>query len=69
MGGPVDRVANAAQDVKPLRIALSVLAAPFYALGLVVGLVVVVGAWVVAAVQVGFTDARGLGSSTDDEAR
>lgn len=58
MSNPVDRVAAAAQTVKPLRLLLSLLAFPFYLLGLVAGLVVVVAVWVVAAVQVGFTDVR-----------
>jgi hypothetical protein len=59
MAGPVDRVAAAAQEIKPLRLLLSVLAFPFYLLGLVAGFVVVVFVWVAAAVQVGFADARG----------
>ena len=58
MSNPVDRVAVAAQTVKPLRIILSVLAFPFYVLGLLAGLVVVLFMWVVAAVQVGFSDVR-----------
>lgn len=58
MSNPVDRVAAAAQTVKPLRILLSVLAFPFYVLGLLAGLVVVLFMWVVAAVQVGFSDVR-----------
>lgn len=56
MTNPVDRVAAAAQTVKPLRIILSVLAFPFYLLGLLAGLIVVLFMWVVAAVQVGFSD-------------
>lgn len=58
MSNPVDRVAAAAQNVKPLRLFLSVLAFPFYLLGLLAGFVVVVAMWIVAAAQVGFTDAR-----------
>lgn len=54
----VDRVATAAQTVKPLRLALSVLAFPFYLLGAVAGLVAVVVVWVIAAVQVGYVDVR-----------
>lgn len=58
MPNAVDRVAAAAQDVKPLRLLLSVVAFPFYLLGLVAGLVVVVFVWIAAAVQVGFADVR-----------
>lgn len=58
MSNPVDRVAAAAQTVKPLRLLLSVLAFPFYLLGLLAGLVVVVAMWFVAAAQVGFSDVR-----------
>ena len=58
MSNPVDRVAAAAQNVKPLRLVLSVLAFPFYLLGLLAGFVVVVVMWIVAAAQVGFSDAR-----------
>lgn len=58
MSNPVDRVAAAAQTVKPLRLVLSVLAFPFYLLGLLAGLVVVTVMWIVAAAQVGFADVR-----------
>ena len=58
MSNPVDRVAAAAQNVKLLRLVLSVLAFPFYLLGLLAGFVVVVVMWIVAAAQVGFSDAR-----------
>lgn len=58
MSNPVDRVAAAAQNVKPLRLVLSVLAFPFYLLGLLAGFVVVVVMWIVAAAQVGFSDVR-----------
>lgn len=54
----VDRVGVQAQQIRPLRAVLSVLAAPFYAVGFLVGLVVVVAVWVWAAAQVGFGDAR-----------
>lgn len=57
MPNAVDRVAEAAQSVKPLRLFLTVLAFPFYVVGFVAGLVVVAGTWVVAAAQVGFADA------------
>lgn len=58
MSNPVDRVAAAAQTVKPLRLLLSLLAFPFYLLGLLAGLVVVVAMWFVAAAQVGYVDVR-----------
>lgn len=57
----VDRVAVQAQQVRPVRVLLSILAAPFYALGFVVALVVVVAAWFWAAAQVGWADARQRG--------
>lgn len=53
-----DRIAAKAVDVRPLRVLLSVLAAPFYALGFVVGVLLVAGAWCYAAVGVGVSDAR-----------
>lgn len=53
-----DRIATKAAEVRPLRVLLSVLAAPFYVLGVVAGLLLVVGAWCYAAVLVGVADAR-----------
>lgn len=53
-----DRIAARVASEKPLRILLSVLAAPFYALGWLVGLAVVVLMWFWAAAGVGFSDAR-----------
>lgn len=58
LANPVDRVAVAALEIKPLRILLSLVAAPFYALGFLIGLVLVALTWVYAAVQVGVADAR-----------
>lgn len=58
MVNPIDRVADAAQHVRLLRVLLSAIAAPFYGLGFVIGLLVVATTWVVAAVQVGVADAR-----------
>lgn len=57
-----ERIAARVANEKPLRILLSVLAAPFYALGWVLGLAVVVLMWFWAAAGVGFADAR----STND---
>jgi len=54
----LDRVAVQAQALQPLRIFLSVLSAPFYAAGWVLGMVWVVLAFAYAAVLVGVTDAR-----------
>lgn len=65
MAGPVDRVAVAAQNVKPLRVLLSALAAPLYVLGLLAGLVVVIFMWMIAAVQVGYTDVRHRDDATE----
>ncbi len=62
MASAVDRVAAAAQEVKPLRIVLSVLAFPFYVLGFVAALLWVAVLWVAAAAQVGFADARNRGT-------
>ena len=59
MATHVDRIAAAALTMKPLRLLLSILAFPFYALGWLVGLLLVAATWVVAAVQVGVSDARG----------
>lgn len=64
MPNAVDRVAEAANHVKLLRLVLSLLALPFYCLGWLVGLVVVALRWIVAAVQVGMADAQ----RRDDEA-
>jgi len=53
-----DRVAERAATVKPARVALSVLASPFYVLGLLVGVAWLLFAWAYAAVLVGVADAR-----------
>lgn len=58
MSSPVDRVAAAAQEIKPLRVLLSVIASPFYVVGFLVGLLIVAFMWAYAAVQVGVADAR-----------
>lgn len=54
----IDRVQAQAAQLQPLKILLSVLAAPFYVLGWVFGVVWVVLSWSLAAVLVGVTDAR-----------
>ena len=53
-----DRVAAEAMSVRPVRALLTVLAAPFYVLGLLVGLVVVVALFAAGAVRVGIADVR-----------
>lgn len=67
MTNPVDRVAVAAATVRPLRLLLSLLAAPFYGLGFLIGLLVVAFTWLVAAVQVGIADARRPDAAPIDE--
>jgi hypothetical protein len=56
----VERVNARVVDVRIGRALLSVLAAPFYVVGFLVGLVLVAVVWCWAAVQVGAGDARGL---------
>lgn len=53
-----ERIAAKAAEVRPLRILLSLFALPFYALGLLAGVVLLVGSWCYAAVLVGVSDAR-----------
>lgn len=53
-----DRIAYQAQQFRPLRALLTILAAPFYAVGLLVGFVWVAVAWCGAAVLVGVRDVR-----------
>ena len=52
------RVAAQAASIRPLRAALTVLAVPFYLLGLFVGLVFVAVLWAAGAVKLGLVDAR-----------
>ena len=59
----IDRVQAQADDIQWIKILLSVLAAPFYAIGYVLGFTLVVCSWVAAAVMVGVTDARKRGSA------
>lgn len=54
----VDRVASEALALRPLKMLATVLAIPFYVLGLLLGLLVVVAAFAVGAVRVGIADAR-----------
>lgn len=55
------RVAARAADIQPVRVLLSVLAAPFYLLGLFVGVLIVAFAWCWAAVAVGIGDVKARG--------
>ncbi len=52
------RVHEQALTVRPLRLMLTVLAFPFYVVGLLVGLVVVVVLYAFAAVKTGVMDVR-----------
>lgn len=52
------RVAARAVEIQPARVALTILAAPFYALGFLVGLLWVAIAWSCAAVALGVADVR-----------
>jgi ABC-type sulfate transport system permease subunit len=54
----VDRVAEQALKIKPVKLLLSLLALPFYVLGLVAGLVVVVFVFAYAGVKTGVRDVR-----------
>lgn len=52
------RVAAQAITVKPLKVLLTVLALPFYVLGLVLGFALVAVSFAVSAARVGMADAR-----------
>lgn len=53
-----ERVAARAVEINVARVALSVLAFPFYLLGVLLGLLLVCGSWVLSAAQLGVEDAR-----------
>lgn len=59
----IDRIDEEARGLDPHKVALSILAAPFFALGIVVGLLVrsawLVIAWLWVAGQAGYRMARG----------
>jgi hypothetical protein len=59
-----ERVAVTAAEVRPLRVVLTVLAAPVWMVGFVVGLLWVAALWLFAAAAVGFGDARRSGGSS-----
>lgn len=58
MSSYVQRVGDKAQQIQPVRILLAALASPLYAVGWVVGMIVVAFLWLFAAAAVGFSDAR-----------
>lgn len=59
------RVAERAQDIRPARIVLTVLAAPFWLLGLIVGVLWLAVSWCLAAAVIGFGDAGKAHRGTD----
>ena len=62
------RVAAKASEVKFSRVILTVLALPFYAVGCVVGLLIVAASWLFAALAVGVADARARSANDVPEA-
>lgn len=58
MSSYVARVEGKVAEISVARVLLAVLAAPLYALGWLVGIVVVAVLWLFAAVAVGFADAK-----------
>lgn len=62
MGGFVERVAVEAVAIRPVKVLLTVLAIPFYVVGVVAGLLVVAGMFAFAAVKVGVGDVRARAS-------
>lgn len=60
------RVASRAAEIKPAKAALTIVATPFYVIGLVLGLILVAALWCWAAVGEGIDTARGeSGEMTD----
>lgn len=53
-----DRVAARAEGIRFVRVVMAVIAAPFYLLGLVVGVVWLAARWCIGAVAEGFDTAR-----------
>jgi hypothetical protein len=58
MGEFVERVAAEAVAVKPMRVVATVVAVPFWVLGMVAGLVWFCCVFAAGAVKVGFADVR-----------
>lgn len=61
----VDRVAERALAVKPTRLLLSLLAFPFYLIGALLGLLLVVVLFAWGALQTGIDDVRKQAGSTE----
>jgi len=55
--GYVDQVSERAAEVRILRVLLSLIALPFFVLGMVVGVLWLAVRWSYAAVEVGFAQA------------
>lgn len=60
------RVAAKASEIRPARVVLSVLSFPFYLLGLLVGLLIVLFGWIIAAVAIGVADVKDRSRQGDD---
>jgi hypothetical protein len=58
----IERAAAKASDVKFAKLLLSILAAPFYVLGWLIGLVVVIVLLAYGAVRLGIADVRAVAS-------
>jgi len=54
----VDRVAVEALKIRPFRVLLWVLAAPFYVIGFLLGLLLIIGIWSLGAVKAGIDEVR-----------
>lgn len=65
----VDRVAAEATKVKPSKMLLSLLALPFYVIGLLLGVVLVSMSFMVAGVKLGVADTRRHLDRNDGAAR
>ena len=63
------RVATKASEIQWAKVILSVLAAPFYALGFLVGLLLALLSFAGAAIAVGVADARNRGTEGVTDAR
>lgn len=59
MAVPIDRITRQAREVHAGRALLTALMAPLYVLGWIVGKAAVVTMFVLAAVKIGWQDARG----------
>ena len=54
----MDRVASKAVDVRVFKVMLSLIAVPFYVIGVLAAVVWLVARWCVAAIIVGFQDVK-----------